>query len=177
MMDDKAYMQLALCEARKAAALGEIPIGAVLVDKATGEVVAAAHNMRETWQDATAHAEVIVIRVACAKLKRWRLSGCTLYVTVEPCPMCSGAIVNSRIDRVVYGCPDAKAGGAESIFNIITNPNLNHEAEVTSGVCEEECAQVMKDFFKHRRAQNKARKKAQADSLISCCEKCASGSC
>ena len=112
MMDDKAYMQLALCEARKAAALGEIPIGAVLVDKQTGEVVAAAHNMRETWQDATAHAEVIVIHEACAKLRRWRLSGCTLYVTVEPCPMCSGAIVNSRIDRVVYGCPDAKAGGA-----------------------------------------------------------------
>ncbi|MBR1976094.1 MAG: nucleoside deaminase, partial [Phascolarctobacterium sp.] len=120
-MDDRYYMQLALEEARKAAELGEIPIGAVLVHD--GEVVCRAHNMRETWQSATAHAEVIVIEEACKKLARWRLSGCTLYVTVEPCPMCSGAIVNSRIDRVVYGCPDVKAGGAESIFNIITNPN------------------------------------------------------
>lgn len=163
MMDDKKYMQLALAEARKAAELGEIPIGAVLVEMATGEVVAAAHNMRESWHDATAHAEVIVIREACAKLARWRLSGCALYVTVEPCPMCSGAIVNGRVDRVVYGCPDVKAGGAESIFNIITNPNLNHCAEVISGVCEEECAQVMKEFFQRRRRENKQRKQNLQD--------------
>ena len=152
------YMQLALEEARKAAALGEIPIGAVLVHE--GEVVARAHNMRETWQDGTAHAEVIVIQEACKKLGRWRVSGCSLYVTVEPCPMCSGAIVNSRIDTVVYGCPDVKAGGAESIFNIITNPNLNHTATVISGICELECAQVMKEFFKRRRAENKERRKS-----------------
>ena len=118
-MTDEEYMQLALQEARAAAVIGEIPIGAVLVVE--GEVVARAHNMRETWNDATAHAEVIVIREACKKLGRWRLEGAVLYVTVEPCPMCSGAIVNSRIDKVVYGCPDAKAGGAESIFNIISN--------------------------------------------------------
>lgn len=155
-------MELALAEARQAAELGEIPIGAVLVDE-LGQVIAAAHNMRETWQDGTAHAEVIAIQAACKKLGRWRLSGCTLYVTVEPCPMCSGAIVNSRVDRVVYGCPDVKAGGAESIFNIITNPNLNHCANVTSGVCEEECAQVMKNFFKRRRMENKARKQATAE--------------
>lgn len=161
-MDDKKYMELALAEARQAAELGEIPIGAVLVDE-LGQVIAAAHNMRETWQDGTAHAEVIAIQAACKKLGRWRLSGCTLYVTVEPCPMCSGAIVNSRVDRVVYGCPDVKAGGAESIFNIITNPNLNHCANVTSGVCEEECAQVMKNFFKRRRMENKARKQATAE--------------
>jgi len=161
MIDDMKYMQLALAQARKAAELGEIPIGAVLVELTSGEVVAAAHNMRETWNDATAHAEIIVIREACARLKRWRLSGCGLYVTVEPCPMCSGAIVNSRVDRVVYGCPDSKAGGAESIFNIITNPNLNHSAEVVSGVCEEECAGVMKAFFKRRREENKARKKQE----------------
>lgn len=156
MMDDKAYMELALAEARKAAELGEIPIGAVLVHD--GEVIASAHNLRETDRDATAHAEILVIRQACAKLNRWRLSGCTLYVTVEPCPMCSGAIVNSRIDRVVYGCPDVKAGGAESIFNIITNPNLNHCAQVTSGVCEEECAGVMRAFFQRRRQERKANK-------------------
>ena len=118
-MTDEEYMQLALQEARAADVIGEIPIGAVLVVE--GEVVARAHNMRETWNDATAHAEVIVIREACKKLGRWRLEGAVLYVTVEPCPMCSGAIVNSRIDKVVYGCPDAKAGGAESIFNIISN--------------------------------------------------------
>lgn len=159
-MTDEEYMQLAIEEARHAAELGEIPIGAVLV--IDGEVVAKAHNMRESWNDATAHAEVIVIREACKKLGRWRLSNSTLYVTVEPCPMCSGAIVNSRIDKVVYGCPDAKAGGAESIFNIICNPNLNHTAQVVSGVCELECAQVMKDFFKRRRLENKA---AQAERL------------
>lgn len=168
-MDDKKYMQLALAEARKAAELGEIPIGAVLVENASGKVIAAAHNMRESWQDATAHAEVLVIRAACAKLRRWRLSGCTLYVTVEPCPMCSGAIVNGRVDRVVYGCPDAKAGGAESIFNIITNLNLNHCAEVISGVCEEECAQVMKDFFKRRREENKARRQREQAANEDCC--------
>ena len=153
MMTDEFYMGLALEEAKKAAALGEIPIGAILVQGE--EVIARAHNMRETWQDATAHAELIVIQEACKKLKSWRLTGCTLYVTVEPCPMCSGAIVNGRVERVVYGCPDIKAGGAESIFNIITNPNLNHVAQVTSGVREEECAQVMKEFFKKRREEKK----------------------
>ena len=160
MMDDTYYMQIALEEARKAAELGEIPIGAVLVQNE--EIICRGHNMRETWQAATAHAEVIVIEEACRRLGRWRLSGCTLYVTVEPCPMCSGAIVNSRIDRVVYGCPDVKAGGAESIFNIISNPNLNHTAVVVSGVCEQECAQVMKDFFKRRRAENKKLKQKSA---------------
>ena len=158
MMTDEFYMGLALEEAKKAAALGEIPIGAILVQGE--EVIARAHNMRETWQDATAHAEVIVIQEACKKLKRWRLTGCTLYVTVEPCPMCSGAIVNGRVERVVYGCPDIKAGGAESIFNIITNPNLNHVAQVTSGVREEECAQIMKEFFKKRREENKSNRSA-----------------
>ena len=165
MQTHEAYMQLALAEARQAAALGEIPIGAVLVH--AGEVIARAHNMRETWQDGTAHAEIIVIQEACKRLGRWRLSGCSLYVTVEPCPMCSGAIVNSRIDKVVYGCPDVKAGGAESIFNIIPNPNLNHTATVISGICEEECAQVMKDFFQRRRAENKAKKQQQQ----ACCSK------
>lgn len=155
-MEDKEYMALALAEAAKAAAIGEIPIGAIIVHE--GQVIARGHNMREQWHDATAHAEIIVIKEACEKLQRWRLSGCTLYVTVEPCPMCSGAIVNSRLERVVYGCPDVKAGGAESIFNIINNPNLNHCAQVVSGVLDEECAQIMKDFFKGRRAENKKRK-------------------
>ncbi len=158
-MTDEEYMQLALKEARLAAEIGEIPIGAVLVVE--GVVVAKAHNMREHWNDATAHAEIIVIQEACRKLGRWRLDNAVLYVTVEPCPMCSGAIVNSRIAKVVYGCPDAKAGAVESIFNIISNPNLNHTAQIVSGVCELECAQVLKDFFKRRRQENKYAKTLQ----------------
>lgn len=160
-MTDQEYMQLAMAEAEKAAEAGEIPIGAVLVYD--NEIIAAAHNQRELSHDATAHAEILVIREACRKLQRWRLTGCSLYVTVEPCSMCSGAIINSRIDKVVYGCPDIKAGGAESIFNILTNGNLNHQVEVISGVCEEGCADIMKNFFKRRRAENKAAKKLQRE--------------
>lgn len=162
-MNDYDCMQAALQQARMAAVEGEIPIGAVLVHD--GEIIAAAHNKREILHDATAHAEIMVIREACKRLGRWRLSGCTLYVTVEPCPMCSGAIVNSRIDRVVYGCPDVKAGGVESIFNILTNSSLNHTAEVCSGVCEEECAHVMREFFKRRRAENKAARRQRQELL------------
>ncbi len=165
MRNEHDYMQLALVQAKKAAELGEIPIGAVLV--CGGEVIAAAYNQREMLPDATAHAEILAIRQGCARLGRWRLSGCTLYVTVEPCPMCSGAIVNSRIDRVVYGCPDVKAGGVESIFNILTNDNLNHQVEVIGGICEEECASVMRDFFRRRRQENKAAKKKQQELLYS----------
>lgn len=146
---DERWMAEALVEARKAYELGEVPIGAVLV--LNGEVIARAFNRRETWLDATAHAEVLVIREACEKLKRWRLSGATLYVTIEPCPMCAGALVMSRVDRLVYGSPDSKAGGVESLFNIVTHESLNHQIEVTSGVRAQECAQIMKDFFKSRR--------------------------
>ena len=153
MSDDQKYMKIALSEAKTAAEIGEIPIGAVLV--LDGEIIAKAHNMRETWQDATAHAETIVIREACKKLNRWRLTGATLYVTIEPCPMCAGAIVMSRISRLVYGSPDSKAGAAESLFNVVNNTALNHMVVVTSGVCSEECTQVMKDFFKKRRSDNK----------------------
>lgn len=148
-MDDNYYMGLALAEAGKAFAIGEIPIGAVLV--AGGEVIAQAHNMRETWQDATAHAEVIVIREACRLLNRWRLTGTTLYVTIEPCPMCAGALVMSRIDRLVYGSSDYKAGGVESIFNIVQNDALNHQMAVTAGVRADECSAIMKEFFRSRR--------------------------
>lgn len=149
MPDDEHYMGLALAEARAAYAIGEVPIGAVLV--LNGEAIAAAHNMRETWQDATAHAEIIVIREACRKLGRWRLTGATLYVTIEPCPMCAGALVMSRIDRLVYGSADYKAGAVESIFNVVRNDALNHRAEVLAGVREEECAALMKAFFRERR--------------------------
>lgn len=149
MNDDNYFMGLALAEAEKAYALGEVPIGAVLT--LNGEVVAVAHNMRETWHDATAHAEIIVIRQACEKLKRWRLTGAVLYVTIEPCPMCAGALVMSRIDRLVYGSSDYKAGAVESIFNVVQNPALNHSLTVTAGVRADECSAIMKQFFKQRR--------------------------
>ncbi|CVK19186.1 tRNA adenosine(34) deaminase TadA [Sporomusa sphaeroides] len=148
-MDDNYYMGLALTEARKAFALGEVPIGAVLV--MDNQVVSAAHNMRESWHDATAHAEVIAIRDACQQLNRWRLTGATLYVTIEPCPMCAGALVMSRIDRLVYGSPDYKAGAVESLFNIVQHPALNHRLEVIAGVRADECSGIMKEFFRLRR--------------------------
>lgn len=148
-MDDNYYMGLALTEARKAFALGEVPIGAVLV--MDNQVVSAAHNMRESWHDATAHAEVIAIRDACQQLNRWRLTGATLYVTIEPCPMCAGALVMSRIDKLVYGSPDYKAGAVESLFNIVQHPALNHWLEVIAGVRADECSGIMKEFFRLRR--------------------------
>lgn len=156
MLDDNYYMGLALAEAQKAFAIGEIPIGAVLV--VDGQVIAVAHNMRECWHDATAHAEMIVIREACEKLKRWRLTGATVYVTIEPCPMCAGALVMSRVDRLVYGSPDVKAGGVESIFNIAQNDALNHRMAVTAGVRADECAALMRDFFRQRRQSAKQAK-------------------
>ena len=148
-MDDSYYMGLALDEAKKAYDLGEVPIGAVIV--VDNQVVTRAHNMRELWHDATAHAEVIAIREACKALNRWRLTGATLYVTIEPCPMCAGALIMSRIDRLVYGSPDYKAGAVESLFNVVQNPALNHRLEVTSGVRADECTAIMKDFFRQRR--------------------------
>lgn len=149
MLDDNYYMGLALEEAQKAYRMGEIPIGAVLV--IDGEVVAKAHNLRETCHDATAHAEVLVIQQTCQKLNRWRLTGATLYVTIEPCPMCAGALVNSRVDRLVYGSADYKAGAVESLFNVVQNEALNHRMEVTAGVRSDECSAIMKAFFRERR--------------------------
>lgn len=149
-LDDNYFMELALVEAQKAYDKAEVPIGAVIVDN-DGKVVATGHNMREMWHDATAHAELIAIQEACKKLQRWRLTGLTLYVTIEPCPMCAGAIVMSRLDRVVYGSTDAKAGACESVFNIPGNESLNHQPQITAGVKQLECADMMKRFFRERR--------------------------
>ena len=153
-MTDEDFMREALREAQAAYDIGEVPIGAVLVD-ASGAIVARGHNLRETAHDATAHAEMIAIRAACEALHRWRLSGLTLYVTIEPCPMCAGAIVMSRLDRVVYGSTDAKAGACESLFNIPGHPALNHAPVMTAGVLQEECAAIMKCFFRERRLHRK----------------------
>lgn len=158
MHKDAEYMRMALTEARKAFAKGEVPIGAVVILE--GEIIASGHNLRETNRDATAHAEMIAIREACARLDRWRLSDATLYVTIEPCPMCAGALVMSRVKRVVYGSADYKAGAAESLFNIVNNDKLNHRLEVTAGVLEDECKDIMKEFFQMRRLKAKELKKA-----------------
>ena len=147
-------MGLALAEARQAAEEGEVPIGAVLVQ--AGEVIARAHNRRENDNDATAHAEMLVIRDACRKLGRWRLSGTTLYVTIEPCPMCAGALVMSRVDRLVYGSSDYKAGAVESLFNVVQHSALNHRLEVTAGIRQDECAAAMQAFFRKRRRSGSA---------------------
>ena len=150
MPDDSYGMRLALAEAERAYALGEVPIGAVILNDA-GELIASGYNLRETEHDATAHAELIAIRRACQKLGRWRLTGLTLYVTIEPCPMCAGAIVMSRISRVVYGSTDAKAGACESLFNITGCPALNHQPEMLAGVLADECSEIIKRFFRERR--------------------------
>ncbi len=141
---DAHWMHQALLEAKKAAALGEIPVGAVIVRDE--QVIARAHNRRELDQDAMAHAEVLCIQQACRVLNSWRLSGCTLYLTLEPCPMCSGAIINSRLDRVVYGAKDDKAGCAGSVADLFVMP-FNHTPVIRSGILEEECAAVLSEFF------------------------------
>lgn len=160
-MTDEVYMREALEEAKQAYAEGEIPIGAVLVHK--GKIISRHHNRRELDKDATAHAEMLVIREACQLLARWRLTGCTLYVTIEPCPMCAGAIMNSRIDRLVYGSSDYKGGAVESLFNVLTHPQLNHEPEIRAGVLADECSQIMKDFFKERRQVRKTKKRENTE--------------
>ena len=141
MTKDEFYMGKALEEAKTAFAVGEIPIGAVIIYQK--KAIARAYNLRESLPCATAHAELLAIEKACRVLGRWRLSGCTLYVTCEPCPMCAGAIVNSRLDRVVYGCADPKAGAVRSLFQLADSPLLNHRAAVTAGVRADECAALL----------------------------------
>lgn len=143
-------MKRALELAKMAAVAGEVPVGALVVDRVTGEVISEAYNLRETQKKATAHAEILAIDRACEVRGGWRLSGCTLYVTLEPCPMCAGALVNSRIDRVVYGAADPLAGCCGSVINFNSYP-FNHSFKLTKGVCEDECREVLTEFFKGRR--------------------------
>ena len=143
---DLAYMRLALEQAGLAPALGEVPIGAVLVQD--GQVLAQVHNFREVWQDPTAHAEIVAIREAATRLGTWRLTGTILYVTVEPCSMCAGAIIQSRISRLVFGARDPKAGACGSVFNLPEERRLNHKVEVTGGVLERESQELIQTFFR-----------------------------
>lgn len=154
---DRQFMRLALEEAEKARNLGEVPIGAVIVHN--GKVIAAASNLRETTQNAVTHAELMAIQQACEKVGSWRLEETTLYVTLEPCPMCAGAILQSRIPRVVYGARDVKAGCVDSLYHLLNDSRFNHECEVTEGVLAEECGQILTDFFRALRERKKAEKK------------------
>ncbi len=147
-MDDIYFMKKAIALAERAAAMGEVPVGAVIVKD--GKIIARGYNKRESAQMATAHAEHIAIEKACKKLGSWRLTGCTLYVTLEPCVMCTGAIVNARVDRVVFGTTDKKAGGMGGMTDILMLP-VNHKPTVVCGVMQNECEMILKDFFKRLR--------------------------
>ncbi|MER2007767.1 MAG: tRNA adenosine(34) deaminase TadA [Psychrobacillus sp.] len=156
---DQYYMNLAIEEAKKAAAIGEVPIGAIIVHK--NEVIASAYNLRETTQNATTHAELLVIQEACAKIGSWRLEETTLYVTLEPCPMCAGAILQSRIPRVVYGARDMKAGCVDSLYSLLNDTRFNHVCEVTEGVLAETCGNLLTTFFRELRLKKKNQKRLE----------------
>ncbi|HVH48008.1 MAG TPA: tRNA adenosine(34) deaminase TadA [Labilithrix sp.] len=153
-MTDEEWMQEALAFADRAASLGEVPVGCVLVD-AEGKRVAAGHNLRETEEDPTAHAEIVAIREAARAQGSWRLEGHTLFVTLEPCVMCAGALVNARIARVVWGCDDPKAGACTTLFTIGQDARLNHRFAMTRGVLKLDCAERLRRFFASLRAQGK----------------------
>lgn len=148
---DKEFMTLALEEAQHALSQDEVPIGAVIVKD--GHVLAKAHNQRETQRDATAHAEILALKQACESLRNWRLMGCTMYVTMEPCPMCAGAIQQARLARVVYGIADPKAGAAGSVMNILDEPKLAHRLKISSGIEEEKCRDLINVFFRRLRVR------------------------
>ncbi len=147
--DDYYFMEKALMQARVAYKNGEVPVGAVVVKD--GKIISRGHNRRETDKDPTAHAELIAMKNASKKLSSWRLSGCTLYVTLEPCPMCSGLIVNSRIDRVVFGAYDQKAGCCTTLYHLCNDVRFNHRAEILGGVMEDDCGKILSDFFREKR--------------------------
>ncbi|AOV06344.1 tRNA adenosine(34) deaminase TadA [Sporosarcina ureilytica] len=158
---DNEYMRMAIAEARKAEKLGEVPIGAIIVHE--DQVIARAHNLRESTQNATTHAELSAIQDACEVLDSWRLEKTTLYVTLEPCPMCAGAIIQSRIPRVVYGARDPKGGCVHSLYELLNDARFNHEAAVTEGVLADECGQMLTEFFRAIRERKKQQKKIVPD--------------
>ncbi|MDO6836516.1 tRNA adenosine(34) deaminase TadA [Pseudoalteromonas carrageenovora] len=162
--DDSYWMELALEYALKAQALNEIPVGAVVVKD--NKLIAAGYNRSITDNDPSAHAEMIAVREAGKVLNNYRLIDCTLYVTLEPCSMCAGLLVHSRINRLVFGASDAKTGSAGSIMNLLQEPRLNHQVEVCGGVLAQQCGNTISEFFKNRRAQIKAAKKAARDAQI-----------
>jgi len=149
---DEQYMKIAIQQAQIADENGDVPIGAVIVYK--NQIIGKAYNQREQLNDPTAHAEIIALTQAASFLESWRLHDCTIYVTLEPCPMCAGALVLARIDRLVYGCDDPKTGACKSLYNIVQDQRLNHRLEVTSGVLAQDCSSLLKEFFQRRRIEN-----------------------
>ena len=146
---DEQFMKTAIEQAKIAEENGDVPIGAVIVYK--NQIIAKAYNQRQQLNDPTAHAEIIALTQAAAFVQNWRLNGCTIYVTLEPCPMCAGALVLARLDRLVYGCDDPKSGACGSIYNIVADERLNHRLQVTAGVLAEECGAQLQSFFQKRR--------------------------
>jgi tRNA(adenine34) deaminase len=169
LKDDSYWMVKALAQARRAAACGEVPIGAVLVRD--NRVIGRGYNRREGQNDPTAHAEMIAIRQAARRLNAWRLTGTTLYVTLEPCPMCMGAIILARVERLVFGCFDPKAGAAGSLYDLTADSRFNHRVMVTSGVSGQACATLLSDFFRDLRRQKKAAKISLGDELLNSAKK------
>lgn len=159
MTENEGFMKEAIRQAKKAYAIGEVPIGCVIVRD--GKIISRGYNRRTIDKNTLAHAELAAIKKASKKLDDWRLEGCTMYVTLEPCQMCAGALVQSRIDRVVVGCMNPKAGCAGSILNLLQMPEFNHQVELETGVLEEECSQMMKDFFRELRETKKLKKQGE----------------
>jgi len=149
---DQRFMRLALDQAAIAEENGDVPIGAVIVYQS--RIIAKAYNQREQLKDPTAHAEIVALTQAAAALETWRLQGCTIYVTLEPCPMCAGALVLARIDRLVYGCDDPKTGACKSLYNIVQDGRLNHRLQVTSGILAQECSDQLRAFFQRKRGKD-----------------------
>ena len=148
---DEKWMREAIAEAERASASGDVPVGAIIVDETGERVLGRGRNRREADADPTAHAEVVAVRESARALGRWRLDGCALYVTQEPCPMCAGAIVNARLARLIYGCDNPKAGAIRTLFRIADDARLNHRAQVSGGVLADECARLLTDFFSRLR--------------------------
>lgn len=157
-------MRIAIEEAEKAFILDEVPVGAVIVKD--GQILAKGHNLRETLKSATAHAEILAINEACTKLNGWRLFGCDMYVTLEPCPMCAGALVNARVDRIIYGAADYKRGACGSLYNFVQDQNLNHTLEVIAGICELECKTILQKFFSIKRKTGKNKTESIAENIV-----------
>ena len=156
-MTDEAYMQIALELARQAYEINEVPVGAIVVKKSTGKIIGKGYNRREIDKNPLAHAEIAAIKQAAETLGGWRLLDCDIYVTLEPCPMCCGAIINSRIERVIFGAFDSKSGSVESIINMVDLP-VNHKPKIVSGIMQKECSEILSDFFTELRKRLKNKK-------------------
>jgi tRNA(adenine34) deaminase len=154
-MTDELLMREAIAQAMAALAKNEVPVGCVIFHQPSAQIIGKGYNLRQSQYDPTAHAEIIALRAAGQCLKDWRLEDCTLAVTLEPCPMCAGAIVNSRIARLIYGCADPKAGAVRTLYSICDDARLNHRVQISAGILEDECAKLLRDFFQAQRATGK----------------------